>query len=167
MNKKVLIIMCGAPGSGKTTYAKNHLNPNDVYISRDEVRIQVAGEVQGQLVKERNVFKRYVQEIQTALNTEGVERVICDATHITQASRDKLCNALNMTNVESILCLVVRPDCKEALRRNEARLTNGGAYVPRSIVRRMYYQFERPEEDTNYPKDVKYVEVPKSWQKFG
>lgn len=167
MNKKILVLMVGAPGSGKTTYAKKHLEPNDAYISRDDIRIKVAGEVQGELVKEKNVFKQYVKEIQEALNTEGIERVICDATHITEASRDKLCEALDMTNVASILCYVVRPDCETALERNEARLTNGGAYVPRSVVQRMYFTFERPEEDTTYPKDVKYVEVPKSWEKFG
>ncbi len=163
MNKKVLIIMCGAPGAGKTTYAKTHMNEHDAYVSRDETRMSMLNNGEHYFSKENQVFETYIQKIQECLNTDGIERVICDATHNTEDARDKLCDALDMTNVESILCWVVRPSLEEELRRNENRLNEPAeshTYVPRSVIKRMYWQFERPEEDTNYHKDVMYVEVP-------
>lgn len=165
MNKKMLILMCGAPGSGKSTYAKEHTGANDAYISRDEIRFGLLQEGEEYFSKEKKVFSLFTKKIQEALDTDGIERVICDATHIDERSRDKLCNALNMKNVDSIRCWVVRPDIADVVSRNEKR-KGTRAYVPLSVVRRMYFCFERPEEDTNYPKDVQYVEVPKSWEKF-
>lgn len=166
MNKKMLILMCGAPGSGKSTYAEKHIGPNDAYISRDEIRFDLVSENEEYFSKEKQVFALFVEKIQDALNTEGIERVICDATHINERSRDKLCDALDMTNVDSIRCWVVRPAIEETVQRNLER-KGTRAYVPLSAVRRMYFSFERPEEDKNYPKDVQYVEVPAAWEKFG
>lgn len=167
MNKKTLILMCGAPGAGKSTYIKEHIGPNDIVVSRDAVRFSKLREGEAYFSRENEVFKEFVTQIQNALYTPGVEKVYCDATHITEASRDKLCNKLDMQNVNSILCLVVRPSIEETINRNENRRGNERTYVPKSVVRRMWYQFERPEYDTNYPKDVMYVEVPESWEKFG
>lgn len=40
--KNKLYIMCGCPGSGKTTYAKKYLiNDNTVYVSRDDIRFSL------------------------------------------------------------------------------------------------------------------------------
>lgn len=167
MNKKTLVIMCGAPGSGKSTYVRNHIQPNEVYVSRDEIRFSMLGDNDEYFSKEKEVFKTFVAEIQKYLDFSDVTKVYCDATHISEASRDKLCDALRMDNVENILCLVVRPNLEETIMRNENRRGQKHVYVPRSVVRRMYFQFERPEEDTNYPKDVQYVEVPAEWEKFG
>ena len=167
MNKKELVLMCGAPGSGKSTYIASHAGPNDIVISRDAIRFSHLHEGEYYFSHEDEVFKEFIEQIQTALNTSGIEKVYCDATHISQASRDKVCDKLNMENVKNILCIVILPSLEEVIKRNGNRRGHSRAYVPVSVVRRMYYQFERPEYDTNYPKDTKYVEVPESWEKFG
>ena len=43
MNKNILYIMIGAPGSGKTTIAKNTCSAQDntIHISRDEIRFSL------------------------------------------------------------------------------------------------------------------------------
>ena len=39
-----LFILMGAPGSGKSTWVKNHMTLNDSYISRDDVRFSMVPE---------------------------------------------------------------------------------------------------------------------------
>ena len=48
---KKLIILCGIPGSGKTTYAKKYIenNANTIHLSSDAIRKELYGDesVQG------------------------------------------------------------------------------------------------------------------------
>ena len=39
-----IIMMCGLPGSGKSTYAKEHRGEHDLYISRDLIRFSMLEE---------------------------------------------------------------------------------------------------------------------------
>lgn len=45
MNRPTLIILCGSPGSGKTTYAEKYLSEhaNTVYLSSDQIRKEMWG----------------------------------------------------------------------------------------------------------------------------
>lgn len=163
--QKNLILMVGCPGSGKSSWLeKNFVPDRDYIISRDAIRFSIINDEDEYFAKEDEVFSTWVKYIQESIdNPEVPENIYCDATHITEGSRNKLLNALDLTNVKNISCIVLRPSLEDTLERNEKR--TGRAYVPRSVVKRMYWQFERPEYDTKYPKDVKYVEVPESWEK--
>ena len=157
--------MCGIAGSGKSTWLKNNAG-NSIIISRDLIRFALVKEDEPYFSKEDEVFKTFIRSIQEAINSENSsEDIYVDATHITKASRNKVLNALDLSNVKNITVLVVRPSLEEVLKRNEQR--TGRAYVPRGVIRRMYYQFERPEDDEDRIFDVKYVEVPAEWEKFG
>lgn len=158
MKKHNLFLTSGCPGAGKSTYLKNL---GDIYvISRDEIRFSLVGDNEEYFSKEDKVFKTFINQIQKAINSDETPiDIYCDATHITKKSRNKLLNALDLSNVEKITVLVLRPSLKETLHRNAQR--SGRKYVPPYVVRRMYYQFERPEEDEDRIFDVKYVEVPK------
>ncbi|MDV3428506.1 MAG: ATP-binding protein [Bacillota bacterium] len=151
--------MCGIAGAGKSTWLnKNFVEDRDYVISRDAIRFSLLKDKDDYFSKEDEVFKTFVRYIQESLdNPEIPENIYCDATHITEKSRNKLLDALDLTNVKNISCIVVKPSLDETLRRNEQR--TGRAYVPRSVIRRMFWQFQRPEYDTKYPKDVRYVEV--------
>lgn len=159
--------MVGIAGAGKSSWLeKNFVPDRDYIISRDAIRYSLLKKDDEYFAKENEVFKTFVKYIQESIDDPNVpENIYCDATHITEGSRNKLLDALNLTNVKNISCIVVRPSLEDTLERNEKR--TGRAYVPRSVIKRMYYQFERPEYDTKYPKDVRYVEVPESWEKFG
>lgn len=159
--------MVGIAGAGKSSWLeKNFVPDRDYIISRDAIRYSLLEKDDEYFAKENEVFKTFVKYIQESIDDPNVpENIYCDATHITEGSRNKLLDALDLTNVKNISCIVVRPSLEDTLERNEKR--TGRAYVPRSVIRRMYWQFERPEYDTKYPKDVRYVEVPKSWEKFG
>lgn len=57
-----LTMVCGPPGSGKTTYARTHAGPKDLIVDLDEIRCRLAGvpihragdEWQAQALVERN-----------------------------------------------------------------------------------------------------------------
>ena len=158
MKQHNLFLMCGAPGSGKSTWLKEHVE-NAYVISRDSIRFMMLDDDDKYFSKENKVFRTYVKYIQESIDSdETPEDIYCDATHITKASRDKLLNALDLTNVKNVTVIVVRPSLEQTLERNEQR--TGMARVPRSVVRRMWYQFERPEEDKDRIFDTLYVEVP-------
>lgn len=155
---KHLFLMCGVAGAGKSTYLSKIKNA--AIISRDEIRFSIIGDFDDYFAKENEVFAIFIQKIQEAIdNNDGPTEIYCDATHLTKKSRNKVLNALDLTNVENITVLVVRPSLAEALKRNAQR--SGRKYVPNYVIRRMWSQFERPEEDEERIFDVKYVEVPK------
>lgn len=82
-----LFILMGVPGSGKSTWCKNHIT-NETYISRDEIRFSLISENDEYFSKEDIVFNTFVEKINKALN-DGTD-VFADATHLNRVSRNKL-----------------------------------------------------------------------------
>ena len=137
----ILYIMCGAPGSGKTYFAKNHLMKNDenlYYVSRDEVRYSIITDEDEYFSKENEVFQMFINKIKYYLNSKtfACSGVIADATHLNWPSRRKLLNALGILNGAypnlEIIPVVVRPDLDVVLERNNQR--EGRARVPKDTV---------------------------------
>ena len=153
-----LYLMSGAPGSGKSTWIRNNVK-NPYIISRDAIRFMIIDEKDDYFAKEKEVFKTFVRYIQESIDSDDTpEDIYVDATHISKASRNKVLNALDLSHVKNVTVIVVRPSLTETLRRNQQR--TGRYRVPKSVVRRMWFQFERPEDDKDRIYDVKYVEVP-------
>ena len=60
-----LIIMCGIPGCGKSTYAKKliELHPDWIYVSRDEVRYETVSDQNHYFDHEADVYKEFCNRI--------------------------------------------------------------------------------------------------------
>lgn len=142
-----LRLLMGAPGSGKSTFIKNHLALTDKYVSRDEIRFSMVSETEEYFSKEKEVFKEYVKRINEGLQNYDV---FADATHITVASRNKLLRAIT-TKPTSIEVIWIKTPLDMALERNEMR-KGTRAYVPVSAIRRMYHQTEKPEFEEGFSK---------------
>lgn len=130
---KILYVMVGIPGAGKSTYAKAMKDENVVYVSRDEVRLSLIGENDEYFSKEKAVFREFVKRIQTALD-EG-KNVIADASHVSKASRAKLANNLNLEGVEYVVLNMLTTPIEVCLKRNAQR--TGRACVPEDSIRSM------------------------------
>lgn len=140
MNK--IILMCGIPGSGKSTYAKENMCPAfDEYVSRDEVRFSIVREDEEYFSHEGEVFNVFIKRIVKQLKSGAT--VWVDATHLTKSSRLKLLRAIPV-KLDCIDLIWMNTPCEVALERNENR-KGTRAYVPPSVIKRMFYQMEPPE----------------------
>jgi predicted kinase len=138
----ILYVMCGVPGSGKSTWARKHLTDNDVYVSRDDIRFSFLNEGDDYFSKEDMVWDTFVKSINEAL--EMGYNVFADATHINPGSRRKLLNALKFKEDIDVRIIHVDTPVAETIARNELR-KDTNRYVPISVIQRMSQQFEKPE----------------------
>ena len=64
--EKTLIMLCGCPGSGKSTWTQQYKeNKKVVIISRDEIRFRLVSEKEEYFSKETQVFNIFISEIGT------------------------------------------------------------------------------------------------------
>ena len=119
--------MSGAPGCGKSYFAKKYLyagKSHAVYISRDTVRYSMISDNDAYFSKEDEVFAEFVRQIKYHLDVEA-DVVIADATHLNWPSRRKLLNALGLINNPrnniAIIPVVIRVDEKTNIARNNER----------------------------------------------
>ena len=142
-----LIMMVGIPGSGKSTYIKNHF-PNIVSVSRDAIRFEILDEKGGEYFDyEKEVFNSFVRQIIGSLVVDEV--TIADATHLNKNSRAKLLNKVRQF-ADEIEVIFMDVDLITAIERNDKR--EGHAKVPRGVIRRMFFQLEAPEENEGFNK---------------
>ena len=146
--------MCGPAGSGKSTWAKKQIAECKypcIYVSRDEVRAEFLNDEDKNIFAyEDDVFDEFCRRISTALeNIEGPDVVFADATHLSEKARNKVLDRLDVSHVD-IYPVAFRLPLEQNLRQNENRRGNVRTYVPRSVIRRMYYQWQPPTENEKY-----------------
>ena len=143
MNRPKLIMMCGLPGSGKTTYAKLlAANRGDaIHLSSDAIRKELYGDesVQG---NSDEVFSLMHDRMLNALN-RGVD-VVYDTTNITRKSR-KLTLDLCPTFVRKECC-VVWDDIEECIQKDSQR----DRTVGKEVIDRMAKAFQAPYYDEGF-----------------
>lgn len=146
--------MCGPAGSGKSTWAKKQIAECKypcIYISRDEVRAEfLTDEDKNIFAYEDDVFDEFCRRISAALeNIEGPDVVFADATHLSEKARNRVLDRLDVSHVD-IYPVAFRLPLEQILKQNENRHNNIHTYVPRSVIRRMYYQWQPPTENEKY-----------------
>jgi predicted kinase len=149
MKSKTLWLTSGVPASGKTTWVKQNL-PNIPYVSRDEVRFSIIKDNEDYFAHEDEVFEVFVRKIQNSLDTSN--ECIADATHLSEKSRNKLLNKLSLEDTD-IIILNFEVPIETLIKRNSQR--SGRSYVPKSVIRRMFYQFQPATQNEKYKyKDI-------------
>lgn len=150
---KTVWILSGAPGSGKSTWAAENHEPASAIISRDKIRFSLLGQEDEYFNCEHEVWRRYVQQAQEALCDDSIKNVYLDATHLNEASRNKILNALG-SDVDFDIIVIYFDICFAVCwERNAQR--DGRAFVSKSVVRRMINQFVTPTFNEKY----KYKEI--------
>ena len=154
MAKKILYIMCGPAGSGKTTWVRvNAESGTSAHISRDRIRFNMVKEDEYYFSRENEVYMEFVQQITKALSCEWVDTVYADATHLTKKSREKLVGEVSSIYPKiDIYAVVVLPNLQQCLEQNAQR--QGREYVPESVIKNMYHSFQDPFKD-----DIQYKEI--------
>lgn len=145
-----LVLMCGAPGSGKTTIAKKLMCNNDLYISRDEIRYSMISDEDEYFSKEKEVFNEYIKQIDEAL-TKNYHWIFADATHISFSSRMKVMSRIKDRST-IVNCIVMDIPLDIALERNSHR--TGREFVPEHALKNMYNGLTPPQKGETIDKVV-------------
>ena len=145
MNCKILYLLCGLPGSGKTTWAKANKTPFDTYVSRDEIRFKLLKDQDSYFQNEKKVFDIFVNKIIEGFNRSTT--VFADATHLTEKSRNKLLNRLYLEDVD-IIPINFYTSLDTCCERNSQR--SGLAHVPTDVICGMKYIPARFNEKYHY-----------------
>lgn len=149
MKQKNVFLMCGVPGSGKTTWVKNQLamsNVGGVHISRDEVRFSMIGEDEDYFAREDEVFSAFCSKIQEALeDVDGPANIYIDATHLNKRSRDKVLRRVHKDNIEELNCVCFDVPLAVCISRNNLRA--GRSRVPETAIYNMYQSYRLPDKE--------------------
>lgn len=140
MNRHTLIILCGIPGSGKTTYSKNYIeqNKNTVHLSSDAIRWELYGDenIQG---NPGDVFSLMQKRAINALNNG--HNVIYDATNITRKDRQGIISVC--PKFAKIECHIIWAPIEDCIERDAAR----DRTVGKEVIDRMLKRFQAPYYD--------------------
>ena len=137
MTRPKLIILCGIPGSGKSTYAKNYIerNCNTVHLSSDAIRKELYGDenIQG---NPGEVFALMQKRAVETLN-DGYD-VIYDCTNITRKDRAGIINAC--PKFAKIECRIIWAPIEVCIERDAKRERTVG----KEVIDRMLKRFQAP-----------------------
>lgn len=143
----ILYILCGASGSGKSTWAQSFIKDavDTKWVSRDKIRFSLLKEDEDYFAHEKEVFTIFVKSIVDGLKNDW--NVIADATHLNIASRKKLIQGIDTRGYKNyeIVYVIFNTDVNTCIERNKAR--EGRSNVPESTIRNMCRDFRAPTKD--------------------
>jgi len=148
-----LIMMCGIPCAGKSSYIRRGTENTDVFdeyviLSTDDY-IEEYAKANGKTYNE--VFDDVIGEATTRMYQDlelAIQRgksIIWDQTNVSKKSRMKKLKKIPDTYTKTAVVLPIT--LEEAIIRNSQRANK---FIARSVLSRMYHQFEIPTEDEGF-----------------
>ena len=136
-------VMCGIPGSGKSTWVIKHMAPvTDITISRDNIRFMLLQDDEEYFAHESKVKNIFFSAIRSnTFISKDFDSVFVDATHLTPKSRRQTMNHI-APDTHKIAVYFDVP-IEVALERNARR--EGRARVPEDAIKNMYDSFCAPK----------------------
>lgn len=157
-------MFCGIAGSGKSTEARRMMAAfsdkgfSVGYISRDEVRFQMISENGGYFSKEKEVFRKFVENTNKSIKQNDI--TIIDATHVSKISREKILNRIDNRSDVRLLVLYLTTPIDICLQRNDLR--SGRERIPQEAIEKMAERFEEPTAEEFIKYHFESVEI---WEK--
>lgn len=151
------ILMCGIPGSGKSTYAERlAAEENFVVHSSDKIREEL-GDINDQSRNEE-VFKLLHKRIKTDLSNG--KNVCYDATNLNRRKRMAFLREIRKIPCKKICVLVATP-IEVCLALNFSR----DRQVPEEVMSRMYKNFQMPSTSEGFNKVIIHYEK-EEWKNY-
>jgi predicted kinase len=148
-----LIMMCGIPCAGKSTYIRRGTENSDyfdeyVILSTDNYIEEYAksvsktyNEVFDDVIHEASA--KMFEQLDYAIQHQ--KSILWDQTNLTKKSRRQKLKKIPDTYTKTVVVLPIT--LEEAFIRNSQRANK---FIPRSVLHRMYHQFEMPTEDEGF-----------------
>jgi predicted kinase len=129
-------MVVGLPGSGKSTFIKNHFNENLHIHSSDDIREELSGDINNQKINAQ-VFELLHKRVKDDLKN-GIS-CFYDATNISWKKRKAFLESLNGIDCYKT-CYVIATPYEICLGQNNGR----DRVVPEHVIKRMYMSFDIP-----------------------
>lgn len=141
---RIINIMSGIPGCGKTTYITTNADYRDIQLHRDDFRAELRAEHKNTSyfpVSANEEFKLWSDKINTTLAEYPENNIWIDQTTIGVGALSKLYKALNLTPNDHIIVHVFNLPLNICKGRNNLR--EGLARVPDDVMLSMFNNFRR------------------------
>ena len=141
-----LLLLCGIPGSGKSTWVSKFISENDaVVVSRDAIRFAFLREDEDYFAHEKEVTECFYKMIHEVLESGQYDYVIADATHNTPRSRANALNGIEAHLIEGVEIIPVYFNVPVEVCKFRNSLREGRARVPDEVIERMARQRVKPK----------------------
>lgn len=142
--KYTAYVMMGYPGSGKSFIAKSLVSDSTLYLSSDDLRVEMFGFRDQEHNKElfEELYKRAIDHFNSG-------DVIIDSTALTRKDRLKVVSILKKYFTLKLIC-VIRP-INELVEENQIRKdSKPDEYIPDSIFKTILGRFQFPTKDEGW-----------------
>jgi tRNA uridine 5-carbamoylmethylation protein Kti12 len=156
-NMPQFIMLCGVPGSGKSTWTRNFLSKTSdeyVIISSDDIIVEW-GKLLDPNMTYSDAFKQVdYKEVQKELNVRlmsaiaDMKNIIWDQTNLTSKSRKG--RVSRIPKVYSKMCVVFKIENDELFKRLEKRAQEEGKRIPEKVVKDMMDTFVEPSKGEGF-----------------
>ena len=143
MSNGILYVSCGAPGSGKSTFLREMKDPNEVIISRDDIRFSILKPGEAYFAHEKEVYFKFIDTIVKHIRN-GIN-VYADATHLNTSSRYKLLKSISNRGCKpkEINAIYFNVPLNICIERNNLR-KGTKTFVPEKSLEEMFCAYTFP-----------------------
>ena len=148
MNKKVYITI-GCAGSGKSSYIEKHIKENEIWLSSDNIRLEVFGDLTHQTKQDNTkIFDIMFSRLKVFLKDEINTTCYYDATNLSRKRRIHLYNEIKRFNKDNeVISLMFIVPLQMLFDRNKLR--EEYKQVPENVIKNMYKDFQIPKENVD------------------
>ncbi len=149
MKKNKILILVGAPGSGKSTFAKYHLRTEENWfrVCRDDLRLMQFSNHANLSAEDEMKLTKMVEASVEALLKAG-SNVLVDATHTKKELLNKFID--RFTHQADIEFKVFDEDFDTLRNRCDVRNDETGKYIPKKVLVNQYESLQKLKENFDF-----------------